>query len=125
VTGRLRRLFRGPVETGLVVGIVYLLLAAGTATAERMNELHKIGQGNFTDTFEPLGVSRALTWPVHNAVADSWPGYPAQFDAAAYRSLVNHAWSQTIGAALLEACLIALIVGAVGMALRSVRSSSD
>ena len=71
---------------------------------------------------EPLGFARALAWPVHGAVADAWPGWPEQFDPSVYRSLLDHAWQQTFGAALLEACLIALIVGALGLALRSVRS---
>jgi hypothetical protein len=124
VAGRLRsRFFRGPVETGLVIAFVYLLMAAGTATLEWWSERRKIDRGAFTDTFHPFQVSDGMTWPVHQAVADSWPGYPAQFDPTVYRSLVDHAWKQALGAALLEACLIALVVGAVGMALRSVRRS--
>jgi hypothetical protein len=118
-----RTLFRGPVETGLAIGLLYLLLSAGTATAEWWSERHKIGQGHVTDTFDPLQVSQALTWPIHQWVADPWPGYPSQFDAGVYRAFVDHAWKQTLGAALLEACLVALVVGAVGMALRSVRRS--
>ena len=122
MVGRLRRtLFRNPVETGLVIGLVYLLLTAGIATAAWSGEKSKIGEGRFSD--DPLGLSETLTWPIHSWVADSWSGYPSGFSPEVYRSFVDHAWKQTLGAALLEACLIALVVGAVGMALRSVRHS--
>ena len=122
MVGRLRRtLFRNPVETGLVLGLVYLVLTAGLATAAWSGERSKIGDGRFSD--DPLHLSEALTWPIHSWVADPWPGYPTQFDASVYRTFVTHAYKQTMGAALLEACLIALVVGAVAMAVRSVRGS--
>jgi hypothetical protein len=121
VAGRLRRtLFRNPVETGLVIGLVYLVLTAGIATVAWSGEKGRIDDGRFSS--DPLGLSETLTWPIHSWVADPWPGYPGRFDPTVYRSFVDHAWKQTLGAALLEACLIALVIGAVGMALRSVRA---
>jgi hypothetical protein len=120
VAGRLRRtLFRNPVETGLVIGLVYLVLTVGIATQAWSAEKSRIHDGRFSD--DPLGLSEKLTWPIHQWVADPWPGYPSGFDAPVYRSFVEHAWKQTLGAALLEACLVALVIGAVGMALRSIR----
>jgi hypothetical protein len=122
VVGRVRRtLFRNPVETGLVVGLVYLVLTAGIATSAWSGEKSRISDGRSSD--DPLHLSQALTFPIHQWVADPWPGYPSQFDPTVYRSFVDHAWKQTLGAALLEACLIALVIGAVGMALRSVRGA--
>lgn len=117
-----RRLFRGPVETGLVLGVLYLLVSAGTATVEWWRTRDDISNGAFVAGGQPLGVSRALAWPIQGALADAWPGWPAQFDSGVYRALVDHVWRQTVGAALLEACLIALIIGSLGMALRSLRS---
>jgi hypothetical protein len=116
-----RTLFRNPVETGLVVGLVYLVLTAGIATQAWSSEKSRIDSGRSSD--DPLSLSQTLTWPIHSWVADPWPGYPGQFDASVYRAVVDHAGKQTLGAALLEACLVALVVGAVGMALRSVRRS--
>ena len=122
VVGRVRRaLFRNPVETGLVVGLVYLLISAGTATVEWSQERGRISDGRFGS--DPLHLARVLTWPIHTWVADPWPGYPTPFDADVYRRFVTHAFKQALGAALLEGCLVALVVGAVGMALRSVRRS--
>ena len=120
MAGRVRRaLFRNPVESGLVIGLVYLVLTAGIATVTWSSEKSKIGDGRFSD--DPLSLSQTLTWPIHQWVADPWPGYPSQFDPSVYRTFVTHAYKQTLGAALLEACLIALVVGAVAMAVRSVR----
>ena len=103
--------------------MLYLVLVGGSATAEWASERHKIGSGAYTDTSEPLQLSRAGTWPVGPAITDDWPGYPAAFDAPSYRELVDHAYKQTLGAALLQACLVALIVGSVGIALRNVRQT--
>ena len=117
-----RWLFRGPVETGLVIGLLYLLLAGGALAIERRSELHKISSGEHT-VGQPFSVSRAAAWPVEPVVTDTWPGYPVDFNEQNYRALAAHEAKQVLGALLLQACLIALVVGAVGMALRSVRST--
>jgi hypothetical protein len=116
-----RRLFRGPVETGLVTGVLYLLVTAGAATVEWWRDRDDILNGAFAMEGQPFGFSRALAWPIHGPLADAWPGWPEQFDTDVYRSLLDHAWRQTVGAALLEACLIALIVASLGMVFRSLR----
>ena len=100
------------------MALLYFVLVAGTATAEWASERHKIGQGTYTDTFEPLGIARAATWPVGHVVTDGWPGYPSVFDASAYRAVLGTAYRQTLGAALLEACLFAVLVVGIGLLLR-------
>jgi hypothetical protein len=117
-----QRLFRGPVETGLVIGLLYLLVTAGAATLEWWRTRGDISDGTFVAGGQPFGFSRALAWPIHGPLADAWPGWPEQLDTDVYRALLDHAWKQTVGAALLEACLIALIVGSLGMVFRSLRS---
>jgi len=117
-----RLLFRGPVETGLVIGLLYLLLAGGILASERHSERNKIARGEHT-IGQPFSVSRAAAWPVEPVVTDTWRGYPVDFNEQNYRALADHEAKQVLGALLLEACLIALVVGAVGMALRSVRHS--
>jgi hypothetical protein len=116
-----RSVFREPVQAGLLLGLLYLLLAGGVATVERHSENDKISRGTYTDTFEPLQISRGLTWPLEVALVDDWPGYPETFDATAYKALVTHTWKQTLAAALLQTVLVTTIVTAVGVAIRRIR----
>ena len=94
----------------MIVGILYLGVVGGVAGLEHHSENKKIDRDAYTDTFDPALLTQAVTLPLSMYADNGLPSYPDRFDAPAYRHVLLVRLRAFLGAGVVQAALLCLLV---------------
>jgi len=105
------RSWQGHVVFGALLAAAYLVAVLTVIHLDHGSELAKLARGAYTDTFSPLGLSRAAAWPGSSlGPVSEYPDGP--FDAGTYRSALQPSRHACRWAAVGQAVLVFLVATA-------------